>query len=256
MNLLRSLLFNAWFFGLTFVLGLAGIVVRAAFPSRALDFARMWARWVLAGARVICGIRVEVTGLDRLPPGAALLASQHQSAFDTLIWAVLLPKVSYVYKAELERIPLFGPMLPAAGQIPLDRAATVTTVRRLLRGAERARDAGRQIVIFPEGTRVPVGADAAIRGGFTLIAARTGLPIYPVATNSGLYWRRRAFTKRPGCVHIHVGAPISPDLPGPQLATILQQRWRDANLVAEAVDNPVDGHRSTPVQTPPNASLK
>lgn len=240
MILLRSAVFNTWFFGVTFVLGLVGVVVRAVAPSRTLGLAQRWARWVIAGARVICGIHVRITGLDRLPTGAVLLASQHQSAFDTLIWAALLPKVSYVYKAELERIPLFGPMLPAAGQIPLDRAASITTVRRLLQGTQRAKLEGRQIVIFPEGTRVAVGQDAAIRGGFTLIASRTGLPIYPVATDSGRFWGRRAFTKHPGCIRIHVCEPIPPELPGPQLVAALKQRWRQANLLDEAVDKSVD----------------
>ncbi len=244
MILVRSAVFNAWFFGITFVLGLVGVAVRAIAPARTLGLARLWARWVLAGARGICGIHVRITGLERLPdwpnPGALLLASQHQSAFDTLIWAALLPKFSYVYKAELEKIPLFGPMLPGAGQIPIDRGASVTTVRRLLQATQRAKAAGRQIVIFPEGTRVPFGQDAEIRGGFSMIAARTGLPIYPVATDSGLYWGRRAFRKRPGTVRIHVGEPIPPHLPGPQLAAELKQRWLEANLGVNPVDKPVD----------------
>lgn len=252
---LRSALFNAWFFGITFVLGVVGVGVRFAAPDRALDLARRWARWVIGGARVICGIRVDVSGLEKLPPGPLLLASQHQSAFDTLIWAVLLPKVSYVYKAELERIPLFGPMLPASGQIALDRAASVASVRNLLRATRRAKAEGRQIVIFPQGTRVAVGAEAAIRGGFTLIASRTALPIYPVATDSGRYWGRRAFTKRPGRIRIHVGDPIPPDLPSPQLVAVLQQRWRDAGL-DRAVDNPVDDSLDDPAANPVTPPIK
>ena len=240
MTLLRSALFNAWFFSVTLVLSLAGVVVRVLAPDRALALAQTWARTVLAGARVICGIRVRVTGLERLPPGAALIASQHQSAFDTLIWAALLPKVSYVYKAELERIPLFGPILPAAGQIPLDRAASIGTMRRLLKATNAAKAAGRQIVIFPEGTRVAAGEEAAIRGGVTLIAARTGLPIYPVATDSGRYWGRRAFRKQAGCIRIHVCPPISPGLPATDLASVLKTRWQEADWGSGDVDKCVD----------------
>jgi 1-acyl-sn-glycerol-3-phosphate acyltransferase len=238
--LLRSALFNVWFFGTTFVLGFYGVFVRALAPTRSFALAQRWAQTVLAGARVICRIRVEITGLDRLPPGAALLASQHQSAFDTLIWIALLPRCSYIFKAELGRIPLFGPMLYAAGQIPLDRAASISSVRGLLRATQQARAAGRQIVIFPEGTRVQFDTDAAIRGGFTLIASRTGLPIYPVSTDSGRYWSRRAFIKRPGCVRIQIGEPIAPDLPGPKLISVLKQRWREAGSTAHPVGNSVD----------------
>ena len=240
MILLRSAAFNLWFFGATFVLGLAGIFVRWFRPDRALAFARLWARVVLDGARVICDIRVEVTGRENLPEGAALIASQHQSAFDTLIWSQLVPRVAYVYKAELAKIPLFGPMLVASGQIPIDRAASLTAVRNLLRETQRAKAEARQIVIFPEGTRVDFGGDADIRPGFSLIATRTGLPIIPVATNSGLFWSRRAFRKRPGCVHIHIGEPISPDLPQAILIDTLKQRWRDAGLTRKPVDNSVD----------------
>lgn len=239
MILLRSTLFNVWFFGITIVLGLVGVLVRAfASPDRVLGLARFWAGLVLDGARLICGIRVEVTGT--VPSGAALIASQHQSAFDTLIWARLVPRVAYVYKAELARIPLFGPMLVASGQIPIDRAASLGTVRNLLREAARARREGRQIVIFPEGTRREVGAGGDIKPGFSLIASRTGLPVIPVATDSGRLWGRRAFRKRPGCVHIHIGTPIPPDLPQAELVAVLKQRWRAAGLANNPVDKLVD----------------
>ena len=239
MIFLRSALFNAWFFGVTFVLGLAGVLVRAfAKPDTVLELARLWAGMVLDGARVICGIRVEVTGT--VPTEAALIASQHQSAFDTLIWARLVPRVAYVYKAELARIPLFGPMLAGSGQIPIDRGASLKTVRNLLRGAERAKLDNRQIVIFPQGTRVAVGVEGEIKPGFSLIASRTGLPIIPVATDSGRLWGRRAFRKLPGCVHIHIGEPIAPDLPQAMLVSMLKQRWRDAGLLSNPVDNLVD----------------
>jgi 1-acyl-sn-glycerol-3-phosphate acyltransferase len=214
------------------------VFVRLFTPDRALDLARFWAGLVLDGARVICGIRVAVTGA--VPTGPALIASQHQSAFDTLIWLRLVPKVAYVYKAELARIPLFGPMLVAAGQIPLDRDASLATVRSLLRAAQRAKAEGRQIVIFPEGTRMAVGEEGKIRAGFSLLAARTGLPVIPVATDSGRLWSRRAFRKHPGCVHIHIGAPIPPELPQQILIDTLKQRWREAGLADKPVDKLVD----------------
>lgn len=240
MIVLRSALFNAWFFGTTALLGAVGIFVRAGLPSRTLGLARLWARTVLFGARWICGIDVDITGLEQLPAGAALLASQHQSAFDTLIWVVQLPKCSYVFKAELADTPLFGPMLEASGQIPIDRGASIAAVRSLIRGTLAAKAAGRQIVIFPEGTRVAPGVKSEIRGGFSLIASRTGLPIYPVSTDSGLYWGRRSFVKRPGRVRIHVGEPIPPTLSGADLVATLERRWHEAIPTAPIVDNSVD----------------
>lgn len=240
MIVLRSAIFNAWFFGVTALLGAFGIFVRAFTPWWTLALAQLWAGTVLFGAKWLCGIEADITGFDKLPSGAALLASQHQSAFDTLIWVVQLHRCSYVFKAELADIPLFGPMLEASGQIPVDRGASVASIRALLRGTLAAKAAGRQIVIFPEGTRVTYGADAEIRGGFSLIAARTGLPIYPVSTDSGRYWSRRAFVKRPGRVRIHIGDPIPPTVRGDELVATLRRRWADALSTAPVVDKSVD----------------
>jgi 1-acyl-sn-glycerol-3-phosphate acyltransferase len=105
---LRSALFNLIFFLVTFVLTMAATVVRWVAPQHVLGMAMLWARVMVACAHSICGIRVEVTGLERIPEGAALIASRHQSAFDTFVWMTLLPRCCYVVKQELLRIPLFG----------------------------------------------------------------------------------------------------------------------------------------------------
>lgn len=229
MTVIRSAVFNLWFFGITFVLGLWGVVLRLAAPHRALGLAQLWARWVLAGARAICGIRIVVLGREHLPvTGPALIASQHQSAFDTLVWLGLVPRAAYVFKAELGRIPLFGPLLHAAGQIAVDRAAGTAAVRSLLRGVDRAVADGRQIVIFPEGTRVAPGERVALQPGVATLAARTRLPVIPVATDSGLRWRRRAFAKYPGPIHVVICPPIPPGLRGDALLAEIQARWQTA----------------------------
>lgn len=229
MTWLRSGLFNIWFFATTFVMGSIGIPVRWFAPHRALWVAQRWAGLVLDGASLLCGIRVVVTGREHLPAdGAALIASQHQSAFDTLIWLRLVPRVSYIFKAELARIPLFGPLLVPAGQIPVDRGASFSAVRSLLRGADRAVADGRQIVIFPEGTRVSPGVDAELLPGIAAIAARTRLPVIPVATDSGLRWGRRSFIKTPGVIHILIAPPIPSGLSQSVLLDTIRTRWRDA----------------------------
>jgi 1-acyl-sn-glycerol-3-phosphate acyltransferase len=222
---LRSAAYMAWYVGATVALGLVGIGVRLFARDRALWLATIWTRALLAGARVICGIRVVVIGRENLPDGAALIASQHQSAFDTLVWLQIVPKVSYVFKAELARIPLMGPMLEPAGQIPLDRGASFAAIKALLRGAERAVAEGRQIVIFPEGTRVAHGVQAELRPGIAALAARTKLPVIPVATDSGLRWGRKAFLKRPGVIHVVIGPPIPPGLSQAALLEALRRAW-------------------------------
>ncbi len=222
---LRSAVFNVWFVGATIAYGSAGIPVRLLAPHRALALAQAWARAVLAGARVICGIRAEVSGQEHLPEGAALIASQHQSAFDTIVWLRLVPRASYVYKSELARLPLFGPLLRPAGQIELDREAGFAAIKSLLRQAERAAADGRQIVMFPEGTRVRHGSEGAVLPGISAVAARAKLPIIPVATDSGRLWGRRAFVKRPGVIHIVIEPPIAMGLGQAGTLAALKSSW-------------------------------
>ncbi len=237
---LRSLLFNIWFFAVTLAMGLLGAPVRWFARRHALWVAQSWAGLVLAGAAALCGIRVVVLGREHLPmQGAALIASQHQSAFDTLIWLRLMPRAAYVFKAELARVPLFGSLLVPAGQIPVDRGASFSAVRSLLHGADRAKADSRQIVIFPEGTRVAPGVEAELRPGIAALAARTGLPVIPVATDSGLLWGRRAFCKTPGMIHIMVGPPIPAGLPQAALIATLRERWREAEMAISLVDKSV-----------------
>jgi 1-acyl-sn-glycerol-3-phosphate acyltransferase len=208
MMLLRSALFNVAFFAITLVMTLMATVVRVVAPDHVLDVAMLWGRCLIVTVRVVCGIRLEVRGLEHIPRGAALIAPRHQSAFDTFVWLTLLPRCCYVFKHELRRIPLFGPLIDAAGMIAVDRGGGGVAVRALLREADRAVREERQIVIFPEGTRREPGSPVILQSGIVAMAARTGLPVVPVSTDSGRYWGRRAFRKRPGTIRIVIGQPI------------------------------------------------
>jgi 1-acyl-sn-glycerol-3-phosphate acyltransferase len=213
MTWLRSALFNAFFFGITAVLCVFGYLLCLIRPQATILVPMAWARVVLAGLRLICGIRLELQGRQYLPgDGAALIASQHQSAFDTLVWFTLLPRCSYVLKKELQRIPLFGAMIIPGGMIVVDRNAGASAIRHLMREAERAIGAQRQIVIFPEGTRGEPGRTLPLHPGVAAVAARTGLPVIPVVTDSGLCWGRRAFRKRAGTIHLRLLPPIAAEL--------------------------------------------
>jgi 1-acyl-sn-glycerol-3-phosphate acyltransferase len=241
MSLLRSTLFNVFFFATTFVLTMFGTAVRIATPHRALDVARLWARVVVGGLRVICGIRLQVFGQERLPEGGPMLiASAHQSAFDTFVWLVLVPRCCYVLKQELLRIPLFGPLVQSTGMISVDRTGGASAMRGLLREAERAVREERQIVIFPEGTRAEPGTLLPLQPGVAALAARTGLPVVPVVTDSGLCWGRRAFRKRPGTIHIRLLEPIPAGIRREELMQRLDSALRSRVLPSiEPVDNSV-----------------
>jgi 1-acyl-sn-glycerol-3-phosphate acyltransferase len=236
MTLLRSTLFNLYFFLLSFVLTVTlATPVRLLAPHRVLDVAMLWARLAVAGLRVICGIHLSVHGLERLGPGPALIVSTHQSAFDTFVWLTLVPRCCYVLKQELLRIPLFGPLMPLAGMIAVDRRGGASAMRHLLREGERAVREERQIVIFPEGTRAAPGQQLPLQPGAAALAARTRLPVIPVVTDSGRCWGRRAFQKQPGTINIWLLDPLSPEAGREQIKRCLEQVLRRM-----PVENPVD----------------
>ena len=225
---LRSALFNIFFFLSTFLLLFPGTLVRLIAPQRALGFAAGWARLQLGALRLICGIRFTVTGLEYLPAsGPALIASSHQSAFDTLVWMLLLPRCCYVLKRELLSIPLFGGLVRASRMIAVDRAAGASALRSLLQQGEQAAASGRQIVIFPEGTRAEPGAHLPLQPGVAALAARLRLPVIPVATDSGLFWGRRAFRKRPGTIQVALKRPIPPGTGRRELMDRLESALRE-----------------------------
>ncbi len=232
MILVRSALFNVYFFGLSFIMAWQATLVRLLAPHALMDFLRVWARLLIGGARVICGIRLKVTGLEHIPRGAALIACAHQSAFDTFVWFTLVPDCCYVLKQELTRIPLFGGLIDATGQIAVDRGAGAAAIRALLRGGTRALNEGRQVVIFPEGTRSEPGTVGTLQPGIAALAAHTGQPVIPVATDSGVCWSRKAFLKRPGVITIAIGAPIPPDLPRAELMDRLRDEFAALHIKA------------------------
>lgn len=214
MTFLRSLLFNLLFFAFTGA-ALVGCLPLVPLLDRAGRLALMawWAERVLVLLRLTVGIRLRVTGAEHLPgAGPALIAAKHQSAFDTIVWLALLPRPTYVLKRELMRIPLYGWHARAGGMIAVDRAAGPAAIRHLMRAGEAALAEGRQIVIFPEGTRTSPGTRRPYQPGVAALYARSGLPVIPVATDSGLHWGRRAFRKRPGTITVAVLEPIPPGL--------------------------------------------
>ncbi|RAI57642.1 lysophospholipid acyltransferase family protein [Roseicella frigidaeris] len=206
---LRSLLFNIAFWSVTVAMGLLALPLLLA-PRRWLVPPMRWhALAVLALLRWLCGIHLRVEGRDHLPAGGpALIAAKHQSAFDTFVWFALLPDAVYVLKKELLWLPVYGWYSWKTRQIAVDRTAGASALRHLVKAAREAVAAGRQVVIFPEGTRAAPGERRPIQPGIAALAAATGLPVVPVATDSGRHWGRRAFRKMPGTITVAVRPPI------------------------------------------------
>jgi 1-acyl-sn-glycerol-3-phosphate acyltransferase len=221
MTALRSALFNLVFLGGTALTVVLGLPLLAAPPWIMIAYVRVWARLMLGALRLICGIRVVVTGLGHVPPGAAIIAAKHQSAFDTVVWLTLLPAPVYVMKKELLSIPVWGWFARHCGQVPVDRLAGASALRGMVRAAGTALAAGRPVVIFPEGTRSAPGERLPYQPGVAALAAATGAPVLPAATDSGLAWGRRAFQKRPGVIHVSILPPLPPGLRrGPFMALL------------------------------------
>lgn len=222
MTILRSLLFNAFFLGGTAVVVLLGVPL-LAFPPRVLTgFIRFWACMMIGALRVICGIRLEVMGMENLPPGGSIIAAKHQSAFDTMVWLKLVPNSVYVLKKELLDIPFWGWLARHCGHLSVDRQAGAAALRTLVRETKARLAEGRPVVIFPEGTRTAPGERGTYQPGVAAMAAASGAPVVPVATDSGRHWGRRAFRKSPGVIHVSVLPPLQVGLPRAALMAALE----------------------------------
>ena len=242
MIVVRSAVFNVLIVILTLGMAFLCLPLLLAPPSAVRRAAGIWARAVIRLLRWVCGVTVEVRGLHHIPQGGVVIAAKHQSAFDTAVWLTLVPDAVYVLKKELLSIPLYGWLARRAGMIPVDRSAGAAALRGMLRAAVAAVGAGQQIVIFPEGTRTAPGERVPYQPGVVAIAAATGAPVVPVATDSGRVWGRRAFHKHPGVIRVSVLPALPPGLGRAALLSRLEAEIEDetARLLAEPVDKSVD----------------
>ena len=235
MIILRSLLFNILFY-LNLVVLLMGALVTLVLPRRAvLKMAELWGRvsvWLL---RVVCGTKVELRGLENLPKGALIVAAKHQSTWETFALLRLFDDFTFIVKRELMWIPIFGWCMWKGGMVPVDRGAGSQALIDMTARANKEIRKGRQLIIFPEGTRRAAGAEPRYKFGVAHLYAEVGVPCVPVALNSGLFWPRRALLRLPGTIIVEFLPPIAPGL---QKDAFLQRLQSDietatAKLLAE-----------------------
>ncbi|OAF01426.1 acyl-phosphate glycerol 3-phosphate acyltransferase [Bradyrhizobium centrolobii] len=210
---LRSLVFNVLFWLVFFFWAIIALPT-FALPMRALFTVGGW--WVNSSLflmRVICNIKVEFRGVEKIPQGPLVVASKHQSFWETFGLLKCLDRPIFVLKRELLFIPVFGQFLTKLGMIAVDRKKGVRALLDMTRRAREAVRGGRQFVIFPEGTRTTPGAPPAYKSGFAQIYASCGVPCIPVALNSGLFWPRRNFMRYPGTLVVEFLDPLPPGLP-------------------------------------------
>ncbi len=220
--LTRSVVFNVLFYGNMIVLMIVGLPT-LALPYRFFHaILRAYARSSLWLLRVVCGLTVAWRGRDKIPKGACIVACKHQSLWETFALFTLLDDPTYVLKRELMWVPLFGWLARKARMIPIDRGARVAALARMTACARKEIARGRQVVIFPEGTRRAPGAEPRYMSGVAYLYGETGLPCVPVALNSGLFWPRRSLIRFPGTVLVEVLDPIAPGLDRRAFAARLQ----------------------------------
>jgi 1-acyl-sn-glycerol-3-phosphate acyltransferase len=213
MSLLRSLLHALWM--LVTVIPWGIWMVLASIWSNGEEMywkAARWLHWQIDGLRIVCGVRVQVTGMENLPEGKtspAILLVKHQSTLETFLMPTLMPHpLAYVFKRELIYIPFFGWAMGRMDMIHIDRSQRTQAFARVVEQGKRLLAQGIWVIMFPEGTRIPRGQRGVYKSGGTRLAVATGAPVIPIAVASAKCWPRKSFIKHPGLVEVSIGKPI------------------------------------------------
>ena len=239
MLIVRSVLFNVLFY-LNVVAHLIVMLPTFVMSRHAvIALAKSWSRSSLWLLRVVCDLKVEWRGLEKIPAGGFIVASKHQSAWETFALVSLFSDFAFIVKRELMWLPFFGWYMVKAGMIPVDRGKGSEALAAMNARARAELARGRQIIIFPEGTRRPAGAEPKYKIGVARLYAETGATCLPVALNSGLFWPRRSFRRYPGTIIVEVLDPIPPGLEPQEFFKRLQDdiETATARLIAEGRAN-------------------
>lgn len=170
----------------------------------------VYTHFMLWGLKLICGLDYKITGLENLPPLPFIVACKHQSTWETFIFNFLVYNPGFILKKELLQTPFFGWYLTKLGSIGIDRLAGDKTVPMMLARAKEVLAEGRAIVVFPEGTRRPYGAEPQYKPGIMALYKDNEVPIVPIGHNAGKFWGRRSFAIQPGLIEMRIGEPIAP----------------------------------------------
>ena len=235
---LRRLLFAVWFYGTLIVMALMAVFSLLGPRDWTMAWVRSWFRVVMWGLRHIMGVRVQFRGLEHLPRGPALIAGKHQSTLDTIAPFLLLGYPGYVLKKELLKIPVYGQLLARSDMIAVDREAHSRALKQMVADARRILGQGREIVIFPEGTRQLPGAPPDYKPGVAALYRELALPCIPMATNSGHHWPANGLKFTPGTVVFEFLDPIPAGLKRGEFMRQLQEKIESATARLEAAPPP------------------
>ena len=201
------------------------------------------ARVILTWLRLTCGIRHEVSGGERVPAGPVVFLVKHQSSWETMALMTLLPRLSFVLKKELVETPVLGYGLRAMEPVAIDRALGRRALRAVVLEGQARLEAGRSVVVFPEGTRIPPGGRGVYRRSGAELARKAGVPVVPVAHDSGSCWPHGELAKRPGTIHLIFGPAIDTRERSAAEVTAAAERWIEAQVAALQPSGPSASER-------------
>ncbi|HTG23735.1 MAG TPA: lysophospholipid acyltransferase family protein [Reyranella sp.] len=225
---LRSFFFNiGWYVGTT-IIAIVGSPILLMPRRCVVAWSLFWIDFCLGWLRLTCRLTHRVGGVENMPSGPVIFACKHQSTWETLAFSRLFPNSATVLKRELLFIPVVGWAMARVGNIAVERGDGAAALRGLVRQAKAAIADGRSILIFPEGTRTPVGSERPYQVGTAALYRQLGVPVVPVALNSGLFWGRRQFIKWPGVIDVEVLPAIAPGLRREAFMTTLRDRIEGA----------------------------
>jgi 1-acyl-sn-glycerol-3-phosphate acyltransferase len=231
---LRSALFMLWMIVTVVPFALAAVALSLFVRGDPVYWVCIaWLRLCIHGARVLCGVRHRVAGMEHLPSAdsksAVLLCPKHQSTWETFAFPTMMPHpLAYVFKRELIYIPFFGWAIGRMDMIHIDRSQRAQAFNRVVEQGKRLLAQGVWVIMFPEGTRIPRGQKGTYKSGGTRLAVATGAPVIPIAVSSAKVWPRKAFVKRPGVVDVVIGKPI------PSVGRDAEELMREVETFIEA----------------------
>lgn len=230
MKILRAMLFNLCFYGLTTVMCFLCLPALLMGTEAVWLCAKAWSRMTLFLAHHICGIRLDLRDPEnkRLRSGV-IFSSKHQSAFETVAYSVLFHRPAFILKKELLSIPLFGLYLKQVNCVPIDRKAGASALKDMVKTARERLEMGYSLVIFAEGTRSAPDAEPTYLPGVAALYTQLNVPVVPVALNSGLCWGRKAILKKPGRVSVEFLPDIAPGLDRKEFMKILKEQVETAS---------------------------
>ena len=236
MILVRSLLFQFYFYA-SVVIAALFVVVVSLFPG-SLGFAvtRAWAKSMMVAGKLLCGLDYVIEGRENIPETPSVVMIKHSSVFEAYAQTTIFPEQAWVLKRELFWIPIFGWGLARMKPIAINRKAGRSAVKQVIRQGKDRLARGIWVTVFPEGTRVAPGKTSKYGISGAALAREAGVPIVPVAHNAGDFWPRRSVLKRPGLIRVCIGPPIDGGAQAPKETNRLVQGWIEGKM-AEISDN-------------------